>query len=66
MEPNLDGNSLHFNGDRRTRSSRARAIPYGSYTETVVGWALIGLAVVAGATVSYWSLSQFSRNFLLR
>jgi hypothetical protein len=66
MEPNLDGNSLHFNEDRRARSSRARAIPYGSYTETVAARALIGLAVVAGATVSILALSQFSRNFLLR
>jgi hypothetical protein len=40
-----------LNWGRRTRISRIRAIPYGSYSETVAGQALllIGLVVLAGA-----------------
>jgi hypothetical protein len=50
MEQSLHPKGL-LNCGRRTRSSRIRAIPYGSYSETVAGQALslIGLAVVAGA-----------------
>jgi len=51
MEQSVRPKGLHFNRERRTRSSRIRAIPYGSYSETVAGQALllIGLLVVAGA-----------------
>jgi len=54
MEPKLDADSLHFNTDRRRRSSCARAIPYASYSETMIALApvLIGPAVLAGVTVS--------------
>ena len=54
MNPNFDAKSMHFKRDRRTTSFRARAIQYGSYTEPVAARALvmIGLAVMAGVTVS--------------
>lgn len=50
MEQSLGPKGLLSRG-RRTRISRIRAIPYGSYSETVAGQALllIGLVVLAGA-----------------
>jgi hypothetical protein len=54
MEPKLNANRLDFNRHRRTRSSRARAIPFGAYFETPATRVLlmIGLAVLAGVTAS--------------
>jgi hypothetical protein len=54
MEPRLDANTVHRNGDRGTRSSRARAIPYGAYFESPATRVLllIRLVVLAGVTFS--------------
>jgi hypothetical protein len=56
MISNSDANTRHFKRalTHKTRVFQARAIPYGSYTETFAASALvlIGLAVLAATTVS--------------
>jgi hypothetical protein len=54
MDPELNGNIVHCNRERRRRSSRACAIAYASYSENVIAResVQIGIAVLAGVTVS--------------
>jgi hypothetical protein len=54
MESKLDANSVHRNTDRQRGGPYPRAIPYASYSETVIARepVLIGLAVLAGVTLS--------------
>jgi hypothetical protein len=56
MEPKLTGKFLPFKRamDHDTRNLHARAIPYGSYSETAAanGLVLIGFAVLAAMVFS--------------